>query len=241
MPPENGGAEVEQDATAAQASRGSDPEKSGQEAGSRTKAEGLPEEGEAADPLQEELHAVRSERDKMRDQLLRTTADFENFRRRSRREIEEAKMRGKDDAIKELLPIFDNLERAVQASESATEIASVIEGVNMVLKLFEDTAQRMGLNRVPGVGSQFDPAVHEAIQQLETDDYPPGAIVNEVAAGYMFGQRLLRAGMVVVARPVRKAAADASAEPAGERERTSDVAPKGTGDSGEADAASEDS
>lgn len=147
------------------------------------------------------MAALQAERDNLRDQLLRTTADFENFRKRSRREIEEAKMRGKDDVVRDFLPIFDNLERAVAASDGTADVQSVVEGVRMVLKLFEDTAQRMGLNRVPGVGERFDPAVHEAIQQLETDEHPAGTIVAEVAPGYQFGQRLLRAAMVVVARP----------------------------------------
>jgi molecular chaperone GrpE len=165
---------------------------------------GVPAEAAAAaDP-------IAAERDQLRDQLLRTAADFDNFRKRARREMEEAKARGKDDAIKEILPVFDNLERAVVAAESAQTIASVVEGVKMVLKLFEDTAERMGLKRVATVGERFDPAVHEAIQQQETDAHPPGTILTEVVPGYMFGARLLRAAMVVVARKSQKPAADAA-------------------------------
>ena len=141
-----------------------------------------------------------SERDQLRDQLLRTAADFDNYRKRARREMEDAKLRGKDEAIKEILPVFDNLERAVAAAENAQTVASVIEGVKMVLKLFEDTADRMGLKRIQTVGERFDPAMHEALQQQETDAHPPGTIVAEVVPGYMLGQRLLRAAMVVVAR-----------------------------------------
>jgi molecular chaperone GrpE len=147
-----------------------------------------------------------AERDSLRDQLLRTAADFDNFRKRARREMEDAKTRGKDEAIKEILPVFDNLERAVAAAENAQAISSVIEGVKMVLKLFDDTAERMGLKRIKTVGERFDPAVHEAIQQQETDAHPPGTILTEVVPGYMFGQRLLRAAMVVVARKPNKPA-----------------------------------
>lgn len=151
--------------------------------------------------VEDPLAAVSAERDRMRDQLLRTTADFDNFRKRSRREIEDAKARGKDDTIRDFLPIFDNLERAVTAAEGMPDVGSVVEGVKMVLRLFEDTAQRMGLTRTAGVGERFDPNVHEAIQQQETDELPAGTIVAEVAPGYLVGERLLRAGMVVVARP----------------------------------------
>lgn len=154
------------------------------------------------------VDAAAAERDQLRDQLLRTAADFDNFRKRTRREMDDARARGKDEAIKELLPVFDNLERAVVAAESAQAIASVVEGVKMVLKLFEDTAERMGLKRVPSVGERFDPAVHEAIQQQETEQHPPGTIITEVVPGYLLGSRLVRAAMVVVARKPNKPAGD---------------------------------
>jgi len=161
----------------------------------------------AATPAEGSTSAVdpiAAERDQLRDQLLRTAADFDNYRKRARREMEDAKLRGKDDAVKEILPVFDNLERAVAAADSAQTIGSVVEGVKMVLKLFEDTAERMGLKRIPTVGERFDPAVHEAIQQQETEAHPPGTILTEVVPGYMVGTRLLRAAMVTVARkPVK--------------------------------------
>jgi molecular chaperone GrpE len=157
-----------------------------------------------------------NERDQLRDQLLRTAADFDNFRKRARREMEDAKARGKDEALKEVLPVFDNLERAVAAAENAQAISSVIEGVKMVLKLFEDTAERMGLKRIKALGERFDPAVHEAIQQQETDSQAPGTILAEVVPGYMFGPRLLRAAMVVVARKPSKPATDVNSGANGE-------------------------
>lgn len=162
----------------------------------------------AADPALESLRAERdalaAERDKLKEQLLRTAADFDNFRKRARREVEDGKLRGKDEAVKDFLPVVDNLERAVQAAESAQDVSSVVEGVRMVLKLFEDTATRMGLNRIAAVGERFDPAIHDAIQQQPTDAAPPGTIVAEITPGYQFGKRLLRAAMVIVARAPEK-------------------------------------
>lgn len=170
---------------------------------------------DAQDPSQA-VQAATAERDQYRDQLLRTAADFDNYRKRTRREIDEAKTRGRDDAVKDILPVFDNLERAVQAAKSAQTVASVVEGVEMVLKLFADTAERMGLTRIKALGERFDPAVHEAIQQQETDAHGPGTILAEIVPGYMVGQRLLRAAMVVVARkPSVKSEADASATTSG--------------------------
>ena len=158
--------------------------------------------------------AVTAERDQLRDQLLRTAADFDNYRKRTRREIDDAKARGRDDAVKDILPVFDNLERAVAAAESAQTVTSVVEGVKMVLKLFEDTAERMGLTRVKTVGERFDPAVHEALQQQETDAHPPGTILTEIVPGYKVGERLLRAAMVVVARKPSVKPADADTQAA---------------------------
>jgi molecular chaperone GrpE len=163
------------------------------------------------------LATVTAERDKLREQLLRTAADFDNYRKRSKRDLDDAKQRGKDDVIRELLPVFDNLERAVQTADSASDVKSVLDGVRMVLKLFEDTSERMGLSRVPSVGERFDPAVHEAIQQQETDAQPPGTIIAEVAAGYRFGQRLVRPAMVVVARKPSEAKAPSAPPGASQR------------------------
>ena len=148
------------------------------------------------DPLAE----VTAERDKLREQLLRTAADFDNFRKRSKRDLDDARARARDDLVRELLPVFDNLERAVQTSDTASDLRSVVDGVRMVLKLFEDTTERMGLTRVPALGERFDPAVHEAIQHQESAEHPPGTIIAEVVAGYRFGERLVRPSMVVVAR-----------------------------------------
>jgi len=147
-----------------------------------------------------ELSVVTGERDKFKDQLLRMAADFDNYRKRSRRDVDDARQRGKDEIIRDILPVFDNLERAAQTSDTAADLKSVVDGVRMVLKLFEDTAERIGLTRVAAKNERFDPAVHEAIQQVETDEQPAGTIVTVVAAGYRFGERLVRPAMVVVAR-----------------------------------------
>lgn len=160
-------------------------------------------EDEATEAAEEptELEKAHAERDRMREQLLRIAADFDNFRKRSRKEIEEVRRRATEDTLREVLPIVDNLERAANAMGDATEVAAVADGVHMVLRGFEDVASRLGLKRVPGVGNQFDPTCHDAMQQEETDEYPPGTIVSEIVPGYYLGERLLRPAMVVVAKP----------------------------------------
>jgi len=150
-----------------------------------------------ADPLEE----AKAEAARLRDQLLRTAADFDNFRKRTRRELDDAQKRGREELLRDLLPIFDNLERAVVHAGQASDAKAVADGVGMVLKQFSDTLGRIGIKRIASVGSPFDPSLHEAIQQTETDDHPPGTIVAEVQPGYAMGDRLVRAAMVVVAKP----------------------------------------
>ena len=174
----------------------------------------FPEESE--EPEQSDLEKARNERDRMREQLLRVAADFDNFRKRSRKEIEEVRRRSIEDTLREVLPIVDNLERAADAMGNATEVAAVVDGVHMVLRGFEDVATRLGLKRVESVGKLFDPTCHDAMQQQETDEFPPGTIVSEVVPGYYLGERLLRPAMVVVAKP--PTSTDDQAEGAAEEE-----------------------
>lgn len=150
---------------------------------------------------QSAIEAAHAERDRMREQLLRIAADFDNFRKRSRKEIEEVRRRTIEDTLREVLPIIDNLERAAEATNEATDVEAVAEGVYMVLRGFEEIASRLGLKRVKSTGQLFDPALHDAVQQQETNEHPPGTIVSEVVPGYELGDRLLRPAMVVVARP----------------------------------------
>jgi molecular chaperone GrpE len=163
----------------------------------------FPEEdaGDAGDAEATDLEKAHAERDRMREQLLRIAADFDNFRKRSRKEIEEVRRRTIEDTLREMLPIVDNLERAASAMTDATEVSAVTEGVHMVLRGFEDIANRLGLKRVTTIGHLFDPTCHDAMQQEETDAHAPGTIVAEVVPGYYLGERLLRPAMVVVAKP----------------------------------------
>jgi molecular chaperone GrpE len=166
-----------------------------------------------AETLEDPLEAARAETRRIREQMLRIAADFENFRKRARRETEDAARRAKEDLLRELLPVFDNLERAVGHAEQAADAGAVATGVKIVLKQFVDTLGRIGVNRINALGAAFDPTVHEAIQQIESVDQSPGTVLAEVVPGYVWGDRLLRASMVVVAKaPAQPAAPDAKPE-----------------------------
>jgi len=155
-----------------------------------------PEKAPEVDALAEAI----AERDKLKDQLLRTAADFENFRRRARKDIEDVERRAKENVLGEVLSIIDNLERAVAAADSAVDVQAVASGVKLVLKSFEDVAQRIGLERITVVGERFDPNLHDAVQQVESAEHEPGTVMTEVLAGYRLGPKLLRPALVVVSK-----------------------------------------
>lgn len=155
---------------------------------------------EAAPPPEDPLATARAEAQRFREQLLRTAADFDNFRKRARRDLDDERRRAKEDTVRELFPVFDNLERAIQAAATASDPSAVADGVRMVLKLFADALGKLDIRRVETVGQPFDPALMEAIQHLPTSDHPPGAVAAEVQAGYMLGDRVVRPALVVVAK-----------------------------------------
>jgi molecular chaperone GrpE len=151
-------------------------------------------------PEQDPLELAKAEQAKLKDQLLRTLADFDNFRKRSRRELSDAERRGRDDMLKEFLPVFDNLDRATAHAETATDVKALADGISLVIRQFTDTLAKVGIERVASVGQPFDPSVHEAVQQLETSDFEPGTIAAEVQAGYKNSEKLIRPALVVVAK-----------------------------------------
>lgn len=149
---------------------------------------------------------------RVREQLLRMAADFDNYRKRSRRDVAEAERRVQEQLIRALLPSFDNIERAANHAESASDLASLLEGLGMVQRQFQDTLKGLGIDRVKSMGEPFDPAEHEAVQHIETAEVAPGAVAQELQPGYRWNGRLVRPAMVVVAKaPTATVEAEGSA------------------------------
>ncbi len=138
----------------------------------------------------------------LQDRLLRLAAEFENWKKRAKKEMDDAAPRARDNLAKELLPVLDNLSRAIAHANTEDPLAV---GVRMVEKQLLASLEKFQITRFVSVGQPFDPAIHEAIQQVETDESPPGSVCQEFAAGYMSGTRLLRAAMVAVAKPASAA------------------------------------
>ncbi len=152
-------------------------------------------------PPEDPLERAQAEAARLKDQLLRVAADFDNFKKRSRRELSDMAKVSREEVLRDLLPVFDNLERATAHAAQATDVTALSEGISMVVRQFADTLTKLGIERIQAVGQPFDPAVHEAVQHLETTEHAPGAVAMELQAGYRSGDRILRPAMVVVAKP----------------------------------------
>ena len=148
------------------------------------------------DPLAE----AQAEVARLKNLWLRAVADTDNLRKRTRREVDDARRNGREDMLRTLLPVFDNLERAIDSAGRATDIKAVADGLVMVQRQFGEALGREGIARVAAVGQPFDPGMHEAIQHVESAEHAPGMDLAEVQAGYRQGDRLLRAAMVIVAK-----------------------------------------
>jgi molecular chaperone GrpE len=161
-----------------------------------------------ADPIAEleaKLAAAEKEKKENWDRYLRAAADLENTRKRQKREADDAKFETKTKILKEILPVVDNLERAIEHAGAGSENNPIIEGVNLVLRQLMTAFERLDVTPVEAQGQPFDPNLHEAISQQESD-LPPGSVVTVLQRGYKSGDRLLRPALVVVAKP--KAAAE---------------------------------
>jgi molecular chaperone GrpE len=139
---------------------------------------------------------------KIRDQFLRERADLDNFKKRMQREKSESLRFASEPLIRDLLPVIDNLERALNAAPPPTEgqADALRDGVAMVAQQFDDILARFGVARVEAAGQPFDPSEHEALAHIETTQQEPGAVLDEHLPGYRLHDRLLRPAQVTVAK-----------------------------------------
>ncbi len=134
------------------------------------------------------------------DRLLRTAADFENYKKRAAREKEEWTKYANEDLMRAILPFVDNLERALNHARKTENNESIEEGVRLTLQQLLQTLSRFGLSPVESVGKPFDPTVHEAMIAVETDEHEPNQVIEEFQKGYFLKDRLLRPATVSVSK-----------------------------------------
>lgn len=145
-----------------------------------------------------------TEADIWKENYARLLADFDNYRKRINRDLDEARKFGNENVLKAMLPVLDNLERALVHFEKSKDVSpeakALAEGVRLTEKQFLEVLEKFQVTRIPSKGEAFDPNLHEAIGFSETDAYPEGMIVDVFQQGYFLHNRLLRPAMVTVAQ-----------------------------------------
>ncbi len=171
----------------------------GEEQGRTASEAGAPENDgrSAVAELEMELEKLRSERALYLDRLARLQAEFDNFRKRSARENQEFREYALTDALKQLLPILDSLDRAIKTENAEKE--DFRAGVELIDRQFHDVLAKLGVEPIEATGQPFDPNLHQAVQMVETDEVPDHTVIDELQRGYKVKDRLLRPAMVRVA------------------------------------------
>jgi len=150
--------------------------------------------------IQAELETAKLEAKENYDRFLRVTAEFENYKKRSTREMDDFRKYANQSLIKEMLAVVDNLERALNSSNGNSSIDKCMaDGVNLTLKEILKVFEKFNVKAIESIGQLFDPNFHQAMMQEETDNYPEKTVITELQKGYMIHDRLLRPSMVVVA------------------------------------------
>lgn len=166
------------------------------EGGSQTSETGVIAE------LEKKLETAQQEAQANYDRLLRTTAEFENYKKRSNRELQDFRKYANETLLKELLPVVDNLELAVKtAREGGNGQEPIADGIDLTLKEILRVLNKFGVQAVEALNQPFDPVFHQAVVGEESDKHPKNTVIQELQKGYTLHDRLLRPSMVVVAKP----------------------------------------
>ena len=152
-----------------------------------------------------ELEAKAKDAAERHDQLLRLGAEFENYKKRVQKETSDLIKFGNESLLKAVLPVLDNLERAIDLGKKMNENGPLLQGVEIILRQFSTILERFGVKPLVAIGESFDPEKHEAVSQAESDR-EPDRVISELEKGYLFHERLLRPAKVLVSkgRPEKK-------------------------------------
>ena len=153
---------------------------------------------EGVNELQKVLDAKSDECTALNEKYLRLAAEFDNYKRLAQRDQREQIKFGNEQILKELLPVVDNLERAIKSSKEARSVDALTEGVELTLKQLVSALTKFGVKAVESVGLAFDPATQQAVAQVASDTVPENHVVEEYQKGYLLQDRILRAAMVTV-------------------------------------------
>jgi len=168
----------------------------GMDLGTRA-AEGQEKEGEE---IASQLRAKEQEIQTLSDRLLRLQAELENYKKRTAKERTESIKFANEGLLIDMIPALDSLERAIQSAKQNANLASLLEGLELVSRLFSAVLEKAGVQEIRAQGKMFNPELHEAVSVMESGDHPDNTIVEEVQKGYLLNSRVLRPAMVKVAK-----------------------------------------
>lgn len=150
--------------------------------------------------LLEKVREAQKESEKNYDLYLRSQAEMENMKKRNRREREDYLKFANESLIRDMLPVLDNLSKALSHSNNENNVHALKEGISMTLKGLKDTLSKSGLEEIRALGEPFDPCFHEAVSEMDDPKAKPGIVLTELQKGYVLNGRLIRPAMVVVNR-----------------------------------------
>ncbi len=157
----------------------------------------LREENEA---LKQQVTQLKEEVEQLRDKWMRAVAELENFKKRSAREREDYCKYASEELLREMLPVVDNLQRALNHAGDHEKEGALREGIQMTLRQFHSVMERFGVAQIQALHEPFDPSRHEAVMQVESPDHQPNTVVQELERGYLLHDRLLRPAKVAVSK-----------------------------------------
>lgn len=173
--------------------------------------------------LEEQLEQAKSEAEDYKERWIRVSADFQNFRKRVMQERVEAYNKGKEDAVLALLPVLDNMERALASLTENADLKAFKQGLELIVRLFREALKRLDVEPIPTEGQKFDPYYHEAFERVEREDVEEGLIIDEIERGYRMGDKVIRPAKVRVAVKPAPQLAVPQTETGGEPECTDEV------------------
>ena len=189
---------VAEEAVAEEAAEATEEADAGEEKTSRSEKKKLKKAEEQINKLNAEIEALGTQVSEANDKYMRLYAEYDNFRRRTQKEKEGIYSDAYVDALTQILPILDNLERAAQYSTEDSE-HPLAKGLELTLKSFAETMEKMGVSEIPALGEQFDPNVHNAVMHIDDESFGENEVIEVFMKGYAKGDKVLRFSMVKVA------------------------------------------
>jgi molecular chaperone GrpE len=150
--------------------------------------------------LLDKVQSLTTERDQLKDQVLRLMADFQTFKRRNQHDILNIRQTATENFVRDLLPVLDNFERSLSHLTAGAAVETIVEGVKAVERQLRQALESQNVTRINSVGTPFDPNVHEALGTEESEEHPEETVTTEIEAGYRMGEKVIRPARVRVAK-----------------------------------------